>query len=57
MSAFHISLSGLAAQAKRLAVSADNVANLRSAGVDPGADTTAGDQAFRPMRTDRSGPQ
>ena len=32
---FSISVSGLMAQSKRLAVSADNVANMRSRGVDP----------------------
>ena len=52
MSAFHISVSGLAAQAKRLAVSASNLVNMRSAGVDPAAtDPAATDQAFRPQRT------
>ena len=53
MSVFHIPLSGLAAQAKRLSVSADNLANLRSAGVDPAAksgDGAAADPVFRPQR-------
>lgn len=35
MLAFHTALSGMAAQAKRMSVSANNVANLRSEGVDP----------------------
>ena len=51
MLAFHIPLSGLAAQAKRLAVSASNIVNMRSAGVDPNADPAANEQAFRPHRT------
>ena len=53
MSVFHISLSGLTAQAKRLSVSADNLANLRSAGVDPAAESSDGaaaDPVFRPQR-------
>ena len=47
--AFSISLSGLQAQEKRLAVSADNVANQRSRGVDPeGPAEQPG--AYRPKR-------
>jgi flagellar basal-body rod protein FlgC len=39
---FHIALSGMAAEAKRMSVSASNVANLRSAGVDPAAASESG---------------
>lgn len=46
---FAISVSGLMAQSKRLAVSADNVANMRSRGVDPdGPQQQPG--AFQPKR-------
>ena len=43
-------LSGLAAQAKRLEVSASNVVNLRSTGVQPGAAPQAGE--FVPQRVE-----
>jgi flagellar basal-body rod protein FlgC len=44
-------VSGLAAQCTKLAVSADNIANLRSAGVRP--DTAQPDpKAFVPQRTE-----
>ena len=46
-SAIHTALSGLMAEARRLGVSAENVANLRSAGLDPGASAAAG----RPVGT------
>ena len=46
-SAIHTALSGLMAEARRLGVSAENVASLRSAGVDPGASAAAG----RPVGT------
>ena len=49
MSAFNIAVSGLQAESRRLAISADNVANLRSRGVDP--DAVAPDPAaFVPKR-------
>ena len=38
-----LALSGLAAQSKRLEVSASNVANLRSTGVQPGAEAQPGE--------------
>lgn len=42
-SVFNTALSGLAAQSKRLEVSANNVVNLRSTGVQPGATPQAGE--------------
>ncbi len=53
MLAFHTALSGMAAQAKRMSVSAGNVANLRSEGVDPNAAPGAGGgsaEAFVPHK-------
>ena len=57
-SAINVALSGLAAEARRLGVSAGNVANMRSAGVDPAASaaagqavSTGGGPAFVPHRT------
>lgn len=50
-STFATAVSGLAAQSTKLAVSADNVANLRSRGVDPKASTPDPD-AFVPKRTE-----
>ena len=44
-----ISLSGLMAQSKRLAVSADDVANMRSRGVDPEGPTEQ-PGAYRPKQ-------
>ncbi|WP_420348779.1 flagellar basal body rod protein FlgC [Pelagibius sp.] len=46
---FSISVSGLMAQSKRLAVSADNVANMRSRGVDPEG-PAAQPGAYQPKR-------
>jgi len=46
---FSISVSGLMAQSKRLAVSADNVANMRSRGVDPNGPAEQ-PGAFQPKR-------
>ena len=51
-SAIHTALSGLMAEARRLGVSAGNVANLRSAGVDPSASAVAG----RPVATHGQAP-
>ena len=41
-SAIHTAVSGLMAQSVRLSVSADNVANMRSVGLDPNASAAAG---------------
>lgn len=49
-SAIHTALSGLMAEARRLGVSAGNVANMRSAGLDPSASTAAGQAPFIPHR-------
>ncbi len=40
---FNLALSGLAAQSKRFEVSASNVVNLRSTGVQPGAEPRDGE--------------
>ncbi len=48
-STFSTAVSGLAAQSKVLAVSADNVANIRSLAVDPD-DTSTNPDAFTPHR-------
>jgi len=49
-SVFSIAASGLAAQSKRLAVSADNVANIRSLGLSAdGSNASAG--AYAPKQT------
>lgn len=50
-STFATAVSGLAAQCTKLAVSADNIANLRSAGVRPDA-AQPDPMAFVPRRTD-----
>jgi flagellar basal-body rod protein FlgC len=47
---FDIAVSGLRAQSRRLAVSADNVANLTSLGVHPDPQL-AKPEGFRPQRT------
>jgi flagellar basal-body rod protein FlgC len=49
---FNIALSALNAQTKRLAVSADNVANINSVGVRPGATPQAGE--FVPQKVELS---
>ncbi len=49
-SVFNIAVSGLTAQSRRLAVSADNVANLSSLGVHPDPQL-AKPQGFAPQRT------
>ena len=40
---FSLALSGLAAQSKRLEVSASNIVNMRSTGVEPGAEPRDGE--------------
>ncbi len=50
--AIHTALSGLMAETRRFAVSAYNVANLRSAGADPAASAAAG----RPASTTGAAP-
>ncbi len=49
-SVFDIAVSGLRAQSRRLAVSADNVANLSSLGVHPDPEL-AKPEGFAPQRT------
>ncbi len=49
-SVFNIAASGLRAQSRRLAVSADNVANISSLGVHPDPDL-AKPEGFAPQRT------
>ncbi len=49
-SVFNIAASGLRAQSRRLAVSADNVANLSSLGVHPDPEL-AKPEGFAPQRT------